>query len=405
MGEALLIKTGGTDSGSSSGRNGLITEIFMTNTMWQVPEGIRNNQVSVRIFGGGGCAGYYYGGQTNTTGGGGGGGEMNFSIINIYNENLIPVIIGEGAKCVEGRYINITSGGTTSFGKYLSANGGQSSKGYNGANGGSGGGSHYFTIGDSAKAYHGGDGYQFGGGGSGFYAGSKDRIQYSNGRNWVYSYFGKGGNGGKWGGGGGSGLVQSPGIGGLYGGNGGYINYNADANRANFINAENGYNMALDSQNLINSNKNLIIDGTELGYGLAGKVTGETNFWNTGGAGGGGCGGNGGLITGYNCSCGGGGGLCANGGDGGWTKNESGIFIAVGGGGGGGYCGGDGGKGSIYGGGGGGGYGIYGKGAGWNNADGTGFHPAGIAAGGAGNITQVDSNGGSGICIIQYYLD
>ena len=400
MGEAIISRGGGTSSGGSFGRNGLITEIFMTNTMWQVPKGIRNNQVSVRIFGGGGASYKNYSG-------GGGGGQMNFGIINLSNIKIIPISIGEGAKYINADRYYPMNAGTTSFGTYLSALGGESANGENGANGGSGGGSYYERsgYGFATDLPVGGDGIQFGGGGSGFYENSKARVKYSNGGNWVYSYFGKGGNGGKWGGGGGSGLVQSPGIGGLYGGNGGYINYNADANRANFINAENGYNMASDNQNLINSNKNLIIDGTELGYGLAGEVTGETNFWNTGGAGGGGCGGNGGLITGYNCSCGGGGGLCANGGEGGWAKNNKGRFQSVGGGGGGGYCGGDGGKGSICGGGGGGGYGIYGKGAGWDNADGTGFHPAGIAAGGAGNGDVVDSNGGSGICIIQYYLD
>ena len=125
MGEALLIKTGGTGSGGSSGRNGLITEIFTSNTLWKVPEGIRNNEVSVRIFGGGG-GGYC---------GGGGSGRMNNDIINISNESEIFITIGSGGSFV----YNNCSGGSSSFGTYLSALGGSGGNGQTGGNGGSGG--------------------------------------------------------------------------------------------------------------------------------------------------------------------------------------------------------------------------------------------------------------------------
>lgn len=346
MGEALLIKTGGAGSGSSSGRNGLITEIFTSNTLWKVPEGIRNNQVSVRIFGGGGGCSEDQAGC---------GGFMNNGIVNISNDSEIYITIGDGGREILS---NLTkSGGVTSFGTYLFASGGTASYG------GSGGGS-----GDNRCS--GGIGIQFGGGG---YGGLNSK--------WYP------GSGGKWGGGGGSKFSNigeyNYGLGGcLYensqniyeitgfsrlGGNGGN----------DTINAENGTNtigMGLD------------FEGAGLG---GGKYSG-----------GGGYGGNGG----YNC--GGGGGYGANGGNGILEPLRS--VTSTGGGGGYGGDGGDGGGNCSAGGGG--GYGKHGKGGGWDYKS---NQPrlAGIGAGAGtflryafeGNISF--AYGGSGICILQYYID
>lgn len=211
MGEALIARGLAMDPDKVVKYGEVIkTEIITNNTIWQVPGNcIINKGVSVRIFGGGGgCYG---------SGGGGGGGCMNNAILtnlNIYDR--ININIGAGG---DG------SGGTTYFGNYLSANGGQASRSMMGANGGSGGGGASTTSEGTNTGGEGGDGSQFGGGGAGCY-------------NYRYSwYWSKGGNGGTWGGGGGGGayhLIErydngasrwgwNYGIGGKYGGNGGYF--------------------------------------------------------------------------------------------------------------------------------------------------------------------------------------
>ena len=127
----------------------LQTELITNTRVWQMPGGIVNNTIHVRIFGGGGGGNY--------AGGGGGGWMNNADITIIPGENVI-ITIGDG-----GTQNN--SGGTTSFGRYLSANGGEAPYLANGGNGGSGG------YGQD----NGGIGYQFGGGGSGsgHYSGAK----------------------------------------------------------------------------------------------------------------------------------------------------------------------------------------------------------------------------------------
>lgn len=148
MPEAIISRRGSKGSGGGE----LRTDLIQTNQTWTVPSGIKGN-LSVRIFGGGGgCCG--------------GGGWMNNGEIALNAGSSVSITIGAGGK-------NINSGGTTSFGSYLSANGGGAGNGYRGGNGGSGGG-------------WGGTGFQFGGGGGSIYIGSTS-----------------GGNGGMWGGGGG----------------------------------------------------------------------------------------------------------------------------------------------------------------------------------------------------------
>lgn len=185
-----MICRGGSGSGaggSNAGKEKVFTTlVFTDNEMWTVPDGIINNEVNVRIFGGGGGGGLYSGG---------GSGWMNNDIIKVSPGEIINITIGKGGvgqnktaanSTISESYNSSKSGGATSFGGYLVANGGDGGNNHWGGNGGAGGGGRST----------GGKGYQFGGGGS---------INF-------------GGNGGVWGGGGGGWLGGS---GGIYGGAGG----------------------------------------------------------------------------------------------------------------------------------------------------------------------------------------
>ena len=161
MGEAIISRGfSGSNGGGTSGENGNFrTEIITASTLWKVPENLKDGTVSVRIFGGGG------GGNARVNGGGGGGGFMNNNTIDLSNDSEIYISIGKGGAPDD-------SGGTSSFGIYLSAPGGKSGADEDGGAGGAGG----------AGYRYGGTGFQFGGGGA---------------------YATHGGLGGKWGGGGG----------------------------------------------------------------------------------------------------------------------------------------------------------------------------------------------------------
>ena len=157
MGEALMFRAGGEGGGSYA----FVTEIIESSKVYTVPTGIKNNQIHVRIFGGGGGGGKN-GSGASTTCAGGGGGWMNNGWINVSQGSTIQVTIGAGGNgCLYND--NGNSGGTTSFGTYLSAAGGTGGiiNGSNiyGGNGGAGGGA------SSSRNSHGGIGYQFGGGG------------------------------------------------------------------------------------------------------------------------------------------------------------------------------------------------------------------------------------------------
>ena len=156
MGEALLARGGSASGGGSNGSGNyeLVTEIINENKQWTAPIAL-NQEFSVRIFGGGGAglkpaaSGYMAGG---------GGGYMNNGIFTINSGTLIPITIGTGGKGYGVGYWGV-AGGTTSFGSYLSANGGDGGKTLlncgAGGDGGAGGGG----------ISGGGNGYQFGGGG------------------------------------------------------------------------------------------------------------------------------------------------------------------------------------------------------------------------------------------------
>ena len=185
------------------------TELIIQNTIWEVPVNADVSKgISVRIFGGGGKGSEYTGG---------GGGYMNNAILSLNHGDKVLINIGIG-----GGYSSSLTGGTTTFGSYLSANGATSYSNvpdlrgnvYVGGSGGSGGGCQdNGAMPWGSNGSRGGKGHQFGGGGG------------------IY-----GGDGGYWGGGGGSfyglmpfasfGITQNhtyAGNGGYYGGGGGLV--------------------------------------------------------------------------------------------------------------------------------------------------------------------------------------
>ena len=405
MGEAMMFRY--PSEGGSSG-NTLITQIFKENSNFTVPKGVK--QVDVRIFGGGG------GGISKRTisGAGGGGGWMNNAIINVTPGEVIPITIGAGGL---GKFntassiANAGSGGTTSFGTYLSAAGGKGGSIYYGTSnvtisninmgffsnisiggdGGSGGGAvaavkiEFSNSGNMGYIYtglytsgvaFGGHGHQFGGGGA---------CAYS-------TWYTMAGNGGIWGGGGGGTSIDlnrtgnvKGGIGGTYGGNGGCNS------SGSYSSPENGTN-TMSYTNISNDVK---------GNGLYGFYQNSSfninNLVTTHNFGGGGYGGNGGkaFSNTYAFSTGGGGYgahggnivICGVGGGGGYGKNGyggTGTAYTIGGG------------------------GAYGPGGSEHSKPMDGGGGAGITVKsdnrGIYNSLKDRENGASGICIIQYYL-
>lgn len=412
MGEAIM---------ASVGRSGVLpgikwklkTRIYTSNGQFTVPSNIRNNELKVMCYGGGGGA---LNSPTDGSTSGGGGGYMNLKVFNNINSlEIVNINIGKG-------YLG--TGGSTMFGKYLSANGGQSGRKYDGTrnsltpiggNGGSGGGggpsgSWSYDVGG------GGNAESFGGGGSGGYAiklyGNHtqlptDRYEATDPYNVKpdsrQSNFtiAVAGSGGPWGGGGG-GLIEfkEAWIG------GGYRTYGLYTKKQGISNG-NGGNGGIgnngNSGNKIN-NTSLIIDNDLIKNLLNNPLGGNCVAYSGGGGGGyGGAGGMGGGINSkiYNQSstyytlyhiggCGGGGGYGANGGNGycynaQWASEYFWQSPCGGGGGGGGGFGGKGADGNWTCGGGGGGYG-----------------PSNYGAGGGGSAIN-GAYGKDGICIIQYY--
>lgn len=363
MAEAIISRRGYGPEGNV--KYVLKQETLTSNGNWTVPD-VKDNTVEVRIFGGGG------GGTKGN--GAGGGGNMNHKVLDTMTPGaVIYVTIGAGGIANDSTGGN---GGTTSFGAYLSATGGEGGGQSVYRNGGSGG-----TGGGGSSGGNGGRGWYGGGGGGGY-------GEYKS---------GNGGTGGTYGGGGGGGgrkniyddIYAYGGSGGTYGGSGGIGgSYNTYAsNGTNTI----GWN------NVATVNNSYIT-----GYGRGGfcpkvnSTSSESVDVRSGGGGGGGFGGNGGNGGIYNLI---------------WTGQS----VGGGGGGGGGYGagGGMGGSGDQSGGGGGGGFGHNGKSA--RNAfqyagrasGGGGGYRGGYGAGGNGgywiNTTYME-NGNSGVCVLWYYV-
>ena len=191
MSEAIISRRGSNTSVKV--KETLKTELLRVNQTYTIPLA-KNNQFTVRIFGGGGGGNY---------GGGGGSGQMNNGVLTIARNTKVAITIGKGGG-------NGIAGGTTSFGTYLSAPGGSGATQRYGGSGGAGGGGYN----------RGGKGYQFGGGGGGgaggIWGGGGGASGY---------YEGGGGAGGTYGGGGGATTdgrsISHGGNGGTYGGGGG----------------------------------------------------------------------------------------------------------------------------------------------------------------------------------------
>lgn len=396
MAEAIISRRGyGTEGRPKP--TVLQTRFIVQNESFEIPNAI-NNTFSVRIFGGGGGGGcinnytYYY--YKTEWGGGGGGGWMNNGEFDLTGYGNIPVTIGVGGQAAPNQTLNVAnSGGTTSFGTLLSANGGEGANRADyayGANGGSGGGGT--GRGQIGMGYirNGGDGYQFGGGAPS-------------------------GNGGIWGGGAGGYIlyassnsgesyrsVWNGGTGGIHGGNGGLININWTNNNT-FIELTIGNRKILEAENGTNTVGDVNVPNEVQGNGTRSNYKFLSNNICCGGAGGGygGCGG----LSGNSCT------YIVNASS--WPPDQwyRTTVQCICPGAGGGY-GGNGGNSSYWAGGGGGGYigkggdGIYngghvyaGGGGGYGNGGQYGQVPG---YGGGGATTQ---NGGSGICIIQYYTN
>lgn len=119
--------------------------------------------------GGGGCGIDYY-----LAGGGGGGGYVTAKTISIDSETVVPITLGAGGnpgtKYVTGNKAEYegSSGGTTSFGSFLSASGGAAGENRaTGGSGGTGGGGGASAYSDQTYDTSGGTGAQGGSGGTG----------------------------------------------------------------------------------------------------------------------------------------------------------------------------------------------------------------------------------------------
>ena len=141
MAEGIILRRGGGSGSLDVGK--IHTEIYIKNGTFIAPV---TGKYSILLFGGGGAG--------ITHGGGGGGGDMNAKTIALTKGTSVAINIGLGG-------INGNAGGTTFFGSYLSANGGEAGKGNSGGNGGTGGGG--YDGGRGGKGYYGGGG---GGGGA-----------------------------------------------------------------------------------------------------------------------------------------------------------------------------------------------------------------------------------------------
>ena len=389
MGDALIVGRGGS-SGGSSGKT-LVTKIIQATQSWTIPKA-KDQKFYVRIFGGGGGGSYgeldTSGATTNSGARGGGGGMMNNGELTLEAGTSIPITIGLGGKAGDSGSPTGSAGGTTSFGTYLAANGG------NAYAGGSGGG--------AGNRQTPGYGLQFGGGGGSAINDAKD----------------DGANGGKWGGGGmGNPRYRIAKGGCLYYDNG---VMQKDSNGDPILSGlagdacSNGTNTIGDDQVPNGSEDKPYYELNLQGNGISGKFIEPSIGYGGGGGyggnggiglggGGGGYGGNGGnyFVIGNSYSGGGGGGYGANGGDGYLIQLQtSGYYVS--------WL-------NMSCGGGGGGYGPSGTGGSYN----TGYPDGGIAAGGSGGSnTNPDftpkegsppktpllaGRGGNGICIIQYY--
>ena len=417
MSEVFICRGGSGSGGGGSGEKTFRQIIFENNDIFEVPNGVINNEISVFIYGAGGGGAYC----TNNTYAnvkechGGGGGFMNNGTFKFSAGEKINIQVGKGDMQYAG------SGGATSFGVYLSANGGSSS-GYGGS-GGCDSSGEQFGGGGSFSPYggvvEGGNGGVWGGGGGGK---------------------GKGGDGGYYGGGGGTDTQYGGGNGGYYGGGGGEANdlwygsvnsgiggwYNDNGTWKQSGFGGNGWkskgNKAYNGTNTIGwTNIDKFSNGSYMtGKGLAANKYFQSGTLHNGsmyggGGGFGGCGGIGCYIDRDTVFSGGGGGYCSNGGNGAYSGGGGGggygghggnpsshdyLYVS---GGGGGYMS----NGSSCGGGGGGYYrdcnGPWGEGCLVNNkgyGGGGGYFYGNLNGGGTNAYPRYPENG---VCVVSFY--
>lgn len=93
---------------------------------WNIPDIVKKGRrVRVRVVGGGGSGGYPAINTTNPAGGGGGGGGgVSESVIDLTGISTVTITVGSGGTGQNTSASNGRPGGTSSFGSYLSATGG-----------------------------------------------------------------------------------------------------------------------------------------------------------------------------------------------------------------------------------------------------------------------------------------
>lgn len=107
---------------------------------WTVPDIVKKGRrVRVRVVGGGGSGGYPAINTTNPAGGGGGGGGgVSESVIDLTGISTVTITVGSGGTGQNTSASNGRPGGTSSFGTYLSATGGDGGGQVSGGAGGEG---------------------------------------------------------------------------------------------------------------------------------------------------------------------------------------------------------------------------------------------------------------------------
>lgn len=107
---------------------------------WNIPDIVKKGRrVRVRVVGGGGSGGYPAINTTNPAGGGGGGGGgVSESVIDLTGISTVTITVGSGGTGQNTSASNGRPGGTSSFGSYLSATGGDGGGQVSGGEGGTG---------------------------------------------------------------------------------------------------------------------------------------------------------------------------------------------------------------------------------------------------------------------------
>lgn len=207
IGTGLSIDEDGTLNTQATEQGFTNIEVITSSRTYTVPEGV--SKMFVEVIGGGGGGGFADTSGTNWTGGGGGGGGgYAAKIIEVTPGQIIPITVGTGGSATT---TNSSNGNSSSFGQYISAEGGY--RGFSshsnmarGGSGGSGLGGDINIDGDGggAGSARSSDSVSWGGQGGGtFYGGntiSATPISASSQRYQDGSLYGGGGSGGARGG-------------------------------------------------------------------------------------------------------------------------------------------------------------------------------------------------------------